>query len=70
MYTRPICDMDDLQRHHDYLTDVTEKMEAGHYQTTLSETIKGLTPDTLFEAHQKLEAHQMIGKLVIELDEQ
>lgn len=70
MYTRPICDMDNLQRHHDYLTDVTEKMEAGHYQTTLSETIKGLTPDTLFEAHQKLEAHQMIGKLVIELDEQ
>ncbi|MGO3048423.1 alcohol dehydrogenase [Staphylococcus casei] len=67
MYSRPLYNTEDMHKHRQYLTDMTEKIEAGIYQTTLNEVIEGLTADHLFEAHQKIEKQSMIGKLVIQL---
>lgn len=69
MYSRPLHDADDLNIHHQYLTDITEKLEAGHYKPTVNKVIDGLSADSLYEAHKTLESHSMIGKLVITLDD-
>ncbi|MHD0397111.1 zinc-binding alcohol dehydrogenase family protein [Staphylococcus simulans] len=53
---------------HRHLTDLTNKVEAGTYQHTKTKEIQGLTPETLFEAHQQLENQSMIGKLVINME--
>lgn len=67
MFTRPTFKTNDMIKHHEYLTDVTEKVENGDYQTTLTKVIPTLTPQTLYEAHQLLESNKMIGKLVIKI---
>lgn len=69
MYSRPLHDTDDLNIHHQYLTDITEKLEAGKYKPTVNKVIDGLSADSLYEAHKTLESHSMIGKLVIRLDD-
>lgn len=69
MYSRPLHDADDLNIHHQYLTDITEKLEAGHYKPTVNKVIDGLSADSLYEAHKTLESQSMIGKLVITLDD-
>jgi NADPH:quinone reductase-like Zn-dependent oxidoreductase len=69
MYSRPLHDADDLNIHHQYLTDITEKLEAGQYKPTVNKVIHGLSADSLYEAHKTLESHSMIGKLVITLDD-
>ncbi|MBF7021484.1 zinc-binding alcohol dehydrogenase family protein [Staphylococcus kloosii] len=69
MYSRPLHDADDLNIHHQYLTDITEKLEAGQYKPTVNKVIDGLSADSLYEAHKTLESHSMIGKLVITLDD-
>lgn len=68
MYSRPLHETEDMTVHRDYLTDITNKIEAGIYQSTLNVVVEGLTANSLFEAHQKLENHNMIGKLVIQLN--
>jgi zinc-binding alcohol dehydrogenase family protein len=50
MYSRPLHDADDLNIHHQYLTDITEKLEAGHYKPTVNKVIDGLSADSLYEA--------------------
>jgi zinc-binding alcohol dehydrogenase family protein len=69
MYSRPLHDADDLNIHHQYLTNITEKLEAGQYKPTVNKVIHGLSADSLYEAHKTLESHSMIGKLVITLDD-
>lgn len=53
---------------HRHLTDLTKKVEAGTYQHTKTKEIQGLTTETLYEAHQLLENQSMIGKLVINME--
>jgi zinc-binding alcohol dehydrogenase family protein len=69
MYSRPLHDADDLNIHHQYLKDITEKLEAGQYKPTVNKVVHGLSADSLYEAHKTLESHSMIGKLVITLDD-
>ncbi|MDT3960143.1 zinc-binding alcohol dehydrogenase family protein [Staphylococcus kloosii] len=69
MYSRPLHDAHDLNIHHQYLTDITEKLEAGNYKPTVNKVIEGLSADSLYEAHKTLESHSMVGKLVIKLDD-
>ncbi|MBF7020506.1 zinc-binding alcohol dehydrogenase family protein [Staphylococcus sp. 18_1_E_LY] len=68
MYSRLLHDANDINKHHQYLTDVTEKLETGKYKPTVNKIIDGLSADSLYEAHKTLESHSMIGKLVIKLD--
>lgn len=70
MYSRPLHETEDMTLHRDYLTDISEKIEANVYQPTLNEVIDGLTANSLFEAHTKLENQNMIGKLVIQLNQE
>ena len=67
MFSRPLHHTDDVIKHHEYLKDITEKVEQGYYQPTTTKVINGLDVDSLYEAHQILESHSMIGKLVINL---
>lgn len=52
-----------------YLEDVTAKVDAGQYQTTLNSVLTGLTPENVLKAHEMMEAQSHIGKLVIEIVE-
>lgn len=67
MFSRPLHHTDDVIKHHEYLKDIAEKVEQGYYQPTTTKVINGLNVDSLYEAHQILESHSMIGKLVINL---
>ena len=67
MFSRPLHHTDDVIKHHEYLKDIAEKVEQGYYQPTTTRVINGLSVDSLYEAHQILESHSMIGKLVINL---
>lgn len=69
MYSRLLHDANDINKHHQYLTDVTEKLETGKYKPTVNKIIDGLSADSLYEAHKTLESHSMIGKLVIKLSD-
>lgn len=67
MYTRAKFD-DDVMMYHRYLTDISNKIVGGAYRPTVTKVIDGLTADTLYQAHEKLESHTMIGKLVINME--
>ncbi|AYU55810.1 zinc-binding alcohol dehydrogenase family protein [Staphylococcus debuckii] len=69
MYTRALYD-DDVIKYHRYLTDISNKAVGGAYRPTVTKVIDGLTADTLYEAHEKLESHSMIGKLVINMEDE
>ncbi len=69
MFTRPLHQTEDMQKHQTYLQDIAQKVDDGVYHTTLNQTLNGLTTETLFKAHEILESHKMIGKLVIQVDE-
>lgn len=67
MFARPLNQTDDMIRHHEYLEDITKKIEQHVYKPTTTRVIEGLTADNLYQAHQILETNSMIGKLVIRL---
>ncbi|MCG7338326.1 zinc-binding alcohol dehydrogenase family protein [Staphylococcus sp. ACRSN] len=69
MYTRPLHETEDMQRHQELLLDITEKIESGKYKPTSNKVLHGLTVENLYEAHKLLESHSMIGKLVIEVSD-
>ena len=68
MFTRPLYQTDDMIKHHDYLQDIATNIDEGHYQPTTTQVIDGLTTEHLYQAHQILENHSMIGKLVINVN--
>ncbi|MEO1770835.1 MULTISPECIES: zinc-binding alcohol dehydrogenase family protein [Enterococcus] len=47
------------------LTLLTHLLSTEKIQSTLTETLDGLSPETFYHAHQIVEADKMIGKLVI-----
>lgn len=59
-----------MVKHHEYLTDITKKIEQGIYQPTVTQVMHGLTSENIYRAHQILEDQRMIGKLVINLEEE
>ena len=65
MSTRPIFQTDTMQRQHQILQQLADRVEAGEVRSTLTTTLHGLSAATLRQAHAKLEARRMIGKLSI-----
>ncbi len=51
------------------LNELAALVEDGKIKSTLTETFTGLTAENIHAAHQRIEAENMIGKIVIELDE-
>ena len=65
MSTRPIFETDTMQRQHQILQQLADRVESGEIRSTLTTTLHGLTAATLRQAHARLEARRMIGKLSI-----
>ena len=65
MSTRPVFQTDTMQRQHQILQQLAGRVEAGEIRSTLTTTLHGLSAATLRQAHAKLEARRMIGKLSI-----
>ncbi|GJM62593.1 zinc-binding alcohol dehydrogenase family protein [Persicobacter diffluens] len=66
MYTRSMFQTADMQRQHQILNKVAALLDSGELQSTLKQTLRGLTVANLKAAHQTSEAGTMIGKLAIE----
>ena len=69
MFTRALQDLDDQYQYHRYLSEISHLISEGVYKPTVTEVMKGLTADNIYKAHEKLENHEVHGKLVIEVEE-
>ena len=65
MFTRSTFETEDMAEQHRILERVAELVDAGRIRTTLTRTLQGFTADNHRQAHQLVEAGQMIGKLAI-----
>ncbi|MBS1750915.1 MAG: zinc-binding alcohol dehydrogenase family protein [Bacteroidetes bacterium] len=67
MYTRSAFQTEDMSNQHQILNKAAELLDKDVLQSTLVQTIQGLSADNLKKAHEQLESGTTIGKLVIEL---
>lgn len=65
MFTRSTFATEDMGEQHRILDRVAELVDAGRIRTTLTRTLQGFTAESHRQAHQLVEAGQMIGKLAI-----
>lgn len=65
MFTRSMFTTPDIAQQGEILRQVAQLLDEGKLSTTLSETLQGLTVETLTVAHKKLLDGHMQGKLVI-----
>ncbi|TQI78688.1 zinc-binding alcohol dehydrogenase family protein [Serratia fonticola] len=65
MFTRSMFTTPDIAQQGEILKQMAQLIDDGKLTTTLSETLQGLTVETLTAAHQKLLDGHMQGKLVI-----
>ncbi|MFA0963937.1 zinc-binding alcohol dehydrogenase family protein [Roseivirga sp. BDSF3-8] len=65
MFTRSMHQTDDMERQHEILNHLSQLLEDGTLQNTLTTTLEGFTVENFKQAHEKLESGTMIGKLVI-----
>jgi zinc-binding alcohol dehydrogenase family protein len=66
MYTRSLFETADWVKQHDYLTELTEKIEAGEIKTTASEVYSEMNTDTITQAYTLLQQEHTVGKIVLE----
>lgn len=64
MFTRPLYAPDDPYQH-ELLDEVARMVDAGTLRTTLTTKLTPITPDTLREAHRRVETSGVIGKVVV-----
>lgn len=65
MFTRSMFTTPDIAQQGEILKQMAQLLDEGKLTTTLSETLQGLTVETLTAAHAKLREGHMQGKLVI-----
>lgn len=65
MFTRSMFTTPDIAEQGEILKQMAQLLDAGQLKTTLSETLHGLTVETVAAAHAKLLEGHMQGKLVI-----
>jgi zinc-binding alcohol dehydrogenase family protein len=65
MFTRSNFETEDMIDQHEILDGIADLVEDGYLRTTLTETLDGLTAANHREAHRRLEAGTMIGKVAI-----
>lgn len=66
MYTRALFETDDWIKQHDYLTELTEQVEAGNIKSTMTEVYSEMNTDTLTQAYTLLQEEHTVGKIVLE----
>ncbi|MDQ8005463.1 MAG: zinc-binding alcohol dehydrogenase family protein [Pedobacter sp.] len=67
MYTRSTFQTEDMIEQHHILNKVADLIDEGVLVHTLTETLEGLSAETLKQAHEQLESGTTIGKLAIKL---
>ncbi|MFZ4833581.1 zinc-binding alcohol dehydrogenase family protein [Rouxiella sp. Mn2063] len=65
MYTRSMFQTPDMAVQGEILQQVADMVDAGTLQTTLSDTLQGLTVESIRTAHERVLEGHMQGKLVI-----
>lgn len=65
MYTRPIFTTSTLARQHALLRRTAELVDRGDLRHTLTRRIDGINAANLIDAHARVEAGNMIGKVVV-----
>jgi NADPH:quinone reductase len=66
MFTRSMYQTADMIEQHNLLNKAAELIEAGHVRTTLTERLSPINAVNLRQAHARVEAGRMIGKIVLE----
>lgn len=66
MFTRSLFETDDMDNQRQLLNEVAALVDAGKIKTTLGEHLGTINAANLRRAHQQLEQHTAIGKLVLE----
>jgi len=66
MFSRAMHQTPDMHEQNRLLSWVAEKIDAGVFRTTVSETLSPITADNLRRAHQKIESGTAKGKIVLE----
>lgn len=64
MFTRPLYDPTSRTQH-DLLVEVSRMVDQGTIRTTATTTLRPIGPDTLREAHRRVESSSTIGKVVV-----
>jgi len=65
MYTRSMFQTPDMAVQGEILQQVADMVDAGTLQTTLSDTLQGLSVESVATAHARVLEGHMQGKLVI-----
>lgn len=65
MFTRSLFQTDDMAEQGRILARLATMVDSGLVQSTLTETLQGLSASTFLEAHRHLEGGGMVGKLVV-----
>lgn len=65
MFTRPMFQTADMIEQHRHLEELTQLVEAGKIQTTLTELFEPINAANLRKAHAKIESGTTIGKIVL-----
>nr|WP_288515361.1 zinc-binding alcohol dehydrogenase family protein [uncultured Lactiplantibacillus sp.] len=66
MYSKSYYHTADMISQHDILETIADLLDRGLLQSTLSQTLRPINALNLRQAHQLIEQHHMIGKVVIE----
>lgn len=66
MYTRSMYATEDIDRQHQILNKISNLLDDGTLQTTLTTTLKGFSVENLKQAHKIQESGKTIGKTVIQ----
>ncbi|MBM7632105.1 zinc-binding alcohol dehydrogenase family protein [Geomicrobium sediminis] len=67
MFTRAMYETETMIKQHHLLNEVSELIDQGEIQHTMTEIHSPLNAKTVAKAHEKLQSQSMIGKLVIEM---
>jgi len=65
MFTRSMFGADDITAQRDLLNRVSQLIDAGTLQSTVTERADALTVETLTAAHKRQESGRVIGKQVL-----
>ena len=65
MFTRSLYQTEDMIAQQQLLQQVADMVDAGQLKTTLSADFGTINAENLRRAHQLIESHQAIGKLVL-----
>ena len=66
MFTRPMFDMDDIATQGALLQKISQMVDAGILQSTMTSHLGSLSADTLIEAHKTQDTSGVIGKNVMD----